>query len=481
MFRKNNIHEEIIEALSKNGQDISKRVIQGKGGETCILFIKQLTDRIMLSNYIIQPMMTYLSEEKPLVDAQTCANQIIYTDDCTVESSEEKILESLLNGMTVILFTGKLDFLVVNIKKVEKKPMESPELTYTLRGPRDCFVENLDVNLSLIRYRIKDPKLKIIMLEAGSRTKTRIAVIYIDDIANSSIVNKIESRIRAINTDGIIESGELQKSLLNNQFNLFPQMGIVERSDMACGALLEGKVMIVTEGSNLSLVAPKTFGEFLWACEDNYDNQFVAIFMKIIRVIAINISIALSSIFVIFSSFNQDLIPSEYIIIIAVSRAHVPFNSFTGALLLEFVVELLREALLRVPKQIGSAIGIVGAIIIGQAAISSGIFSPLLLILVSVSFLASFAVPDYTIMNPLRLLKFLVLVMTGTLGLFGFTLGMCFIITSIISTSSFGVPYLAPLAPFNWYDFTRTIFYSKTIAKKRPNFLKTKDNTRTKH
>jgi len=159
----------------------------------------------------------------------------------------------------------------------------------------------------------------------------------------------------------------------------------------------------------------------------------------------------------------------------------VPFNSFTGALLLEFVVELLREALLRVPKQIGSAIGIVGAIIIGQAAISSGIFSPLLLILVSVSFLASFAVPDYTIMNPLRLLKFLVLVMTGTLGLFGFTLGMCFIITSIISTSSFGVPYLAPLAPFNWYDFTRTIFYSKTIAKKRPNFLKTKDNTRTKH
>lgn len=480
MLRRKNRHEEIIEAFAKNGQDISKRVIEGRTGEACILFIKQLTDRIMLSDYIIKPMMAYLSEEKAHVDAQTCANQIIYTDDCVVESSDDKILGSLLNGMTVILFSGKQDFLVVNIKKIEKKPMDSPELTYTLRGPRDCFVENLDVNLSLIRYRIKDPKLKIIMLEAGSRTKTRIAVIYIEDIANTSIVEKIESRIKAIDTDGIIESGELQKSLLNNKFNLFPQMGIVERSDMACGALLEGKVMVVTEGSGLALVAPKTFGEFLWSGEDNYDNQYIATFMKIIRMVAICISITLTSVFVIFSSFNLDLLPSEYIIVMAVSRAHVPFNVFTGALLLEFIVELLREALLRVPKQIGSAIGIVGAIIIGQAAISAGVFSPLLLILVSVSFLASFAVPDYTIMNPLRVLKFLLLIMTGTLGLFGYTMGLCLIITNIISTNSFGVPYLTSLAPFNWYDFTRTFFYNKTIAKKRPNFLKTKDNTRNK-
>ena len=480
MLRKKNRHEEILKALTADGQDISKRIIKGAGEEVCILFIKQLTDRIMLSNYIIKPLMAYFSGNKTPIDAVTCANQIIYSDDCHVESLEEKILENLLNGMTVLLFSKEQEFLVVNIKKVEKKSVQSPELTYTLRGPRDCFTENLDVNLSLIRYRIKDPELKILMLEAGKRTRTRIAVIYIADIANSSIVEKIGSRIKSINTDGIIESGELQQFLLNRQYNLFPQMGLVERSDMACGALLEGKVIIVTEGSGLALVAPKTFGEFLWSCEDNYDNQYLALFTKILRIIALFFSISLSALFVIFASFNFDLLPSEYIVTLATSRAHVPFNAFTGAIILEGIVEILREALLRVPKQIGPAIGIVGAIIIGQAAIAAGVFSPLLLILVSLSFMASFVSSDYSIMNPFRILKFFMLIMTGVLGLFGFSIGLCFIITSIISTNSFGVPYLAPLAPFNWYDFTRTLFYSKTIAKKRPNFLRTKDNIRTK-
>ncbi|MDO8685299.1 MAG: spore germination protein [Clostridiales bacterium] len=480
MFRKKNRHEEILKALMADGRDISKKVIEGAGSEVYILYIKQLTDRIMLSNYIIRPLMQYLSKNRTMIDAVTCANQIIYSDDCHVESVEEKILESLLNGMTVLLFSEEQEFLVVNNKKVEKKSVESPELTFTLRGPRDSFLENLDVNLSLIRYRIKDPELKILMLEAGKRTRTRIAVVYISDIANSSIVEKIESRIRSINTDGIVESGELQKCLLNNQFNLFPQIGLVERSDMACAAMLEGKVIIVIEGSGLALVAPKTFGEFLWSCDDNYDNQYMALFTKILRIISIFISITLGSLFVIYSSFNPDLLPPEYIITLAFSRANVPFNAFTGALLMEIIVEILREALLRIPKQIGPAIGIVGAIIIGQAAIAAGVFSPLLMIMVSLSLMASFVVPDYSIMNPLRVMKFFMLVLTGIFGLLGFSLGLCFIITSIISTSSFGVPYLAPFAPFNWYDFTRTFFYSKKIAKKRPNFLKTKDNTRTK-
>jgi spore germination protein KA len=480
MIQKKNKHQDIVKALMEDGQDISKRSIAYDGGEVCVLFIKQLTDRVMLSNYIIKPLMEYISGTKTKIDAEICANQIIYVDDCRIERFEKKILQSVLDGMTVILFSEYEEFLVVNIKDVEKKSVESPELTFTLRGPRDSFTENLDVNLSLIRYRIKDPNLKILMLACGKRTKTRIAVIYISDIANPTIVEEIENRIRCIDIDGIIESGTLQKSLLNNEFSLFPEMGLVERSDMACGALLEGKVMIVTEGSGLALVAPKTFGEFLSSSEDNYDNQYLAFATKMIRIVAIFFSFSLSSLFVIISSFNFDILPSEYIITLAASRAEVPFNAFTGAILIELIVEILREALLRVPKQIGPAIGIVGAIIIGQAAIASGVFSPLLLILVSLSFMSSFVTPDYTIMNPFRVLKFFILILTGTLGLLGFSLGLCFVITIVISTNSYGIPYLVPVAPFNWYDFTRSFFYTSSTAKKRPNFLSTQDNTRTK-
>lgn len=480
MLRKKNKYEKLIKDIITNGQDISKRTIKGVDGEIDILFIKQLTDRIMLSNQIIRPLMRYLSEKKTPITIKTVVNQIIYSDDYHIENSEEKILESILEGMTVLVFPREKEFLVVDIRKVESKSIESPELTFTLRGPKDSFTENIDINLSLIRYRIKDPGLKVVMLQAGKRTKTKISIVYIADIADSDVVDKIQSRIRNIDTDGIIESGELQKSLLNNQFNMFPQMGLVERSDMACAGLLEGKVIVITEGSGLALVAPKTFGEFLWSCEDNYDNQYMAFFSRILRIVALFFSISLSSLFIIVSSFHHDILPSGYIVSLAISRANVPFNALTGALILEVIAEIIREALLRVPKQIGPAIGIVGAIIIGQAAISAGVFSPLLLILVSLSLMSSFVAPDYTIMNPFRVLKFFLIAITGIFGIFGFSLGLCFIVTNIISTNSFGVPYFAPVAPFNWHDFTRTFFYSKELIKKRPNFVKTKDKTRSK-
>jgi spore germination protein KA/spore germination protein len=434
----------------------------------------------MLSNYIIKPITEYCSINKAILTAQDVISKVIYTDDCRVESGYDKILENILDGLTVILFNHDRNYIVANIKKIEKRAVESPELTYTLRGPKDSFTENLDTNLSLIRYRIKDPNLKIEICEVGKRTKTRIAVTYIKDIANSDYVNDALQRIKKIEIDGFVESGELQAFLLNNNLNLFPQTGIAERSDRACTALLEGKVVIVVEGSGLALVAPKTFGEFLSSCEDGYDNKYMGAFSKIIRVASILMSFTLTSLYVAIVSFHSDIFPGEYIITLATSKSGVPFNAFTEALIVEFVTEILREALIRVPKQIGPAVGIVGAIIIGQAAIAAGIFSPLILIISSLSLLTSFVAPDYTIVNPLRILKFLMLLVTGIFGLLGFTLGLSFIVTNIISTNSFGIPYFAPYAPYNGYDFTRRIFYNKTITPKRPNFLRTKDNKRKK-
>lgn len=226
-------------------------------------------------------------------------------------------------------------------------------------------------------------------------------------------------------------------------------------------------------------MAPKTFVEFFYSCDDKYDNKYFGLFSRILRYTALIIAFATTSIFVAITSFHTDVLPIKYVISLAEMRSSVIFNALTGALILEFIAELIREALLRVPKQIGTAIGIVGAIVIGQAAIAAGIFSPLLLIIVAVGLLASFTIPDYSIISPFRILKFALIIFTGTMGFFGFTLFLTFILIQLVSINSFGVPYMAPWAPFNLYDFIRTFMSNLTSTPIRPKYMRTKDKTKT--
>ena len=368
---------------------------------------------------------------------------------------------------------------VINLKKVEKRPISQPETTYTIRGPRDSFIENIDTNLSLIRYRIKDENLRIDELKVGVRTKTTVTILYLEDVANNTCVTEVKKRIGAINIDGLCSSGELQAFMLNEKADLFPQMGIIERSDMACGALLEGKVVILMDGSPWALVAPKVFSEFLWSCDDFYLNKYFGMFLRILRIIALNLSFIVSALYVAIVSYHNDVLPGSYMIAIAQSRAKVPFSALLEVILIELIGELIRESLIRVPTKIGAAIGIVGAIIIGQAAVSAGVFSPLLLIVISLSLISSFVPSDYTIVDPFRVLKFLLIFATGIFGFHGFTLMIVLILAHLVSINTFGVPYMAPAAPFTLRDFIKSIFYSKSTAPRRAAFLRTKNVFRT--
>lgn len=472
--------DKIATSLKSKNLDFTERSIPFQRGMVKLFYIMQLTDRTALTENVVKPLVLHCSTVQKLINAQMTIDGIIFADDCRIESDISKIEEFILSGMVVILFSTDKEYIVVNFKKVEHRSIPTPNLSYTIRGPQDCFTENLDVNLSLIRYRLKDKKTQIKKYEVGVRTKSRVAVIYIEDIANDTVVTEIQKRIENIDVDGIGESGELQAFLLNNKLQLFPQMGLVERSDMAFHSLLEGKVLVLIDGSGIALLAPKTFSEFFYSCDDRYDNKFFGLFARMLRYSAILIAFTASSLFVAITSFHTDVLPSKYAISLAEMRVNVPFTALIGALIIEFIVELLREALLRVPKQIGPAIGIVGAIVIGQAAIAAGIFSPLLLIIASVSLLASFAIPDYSLVNPFRVLKFILLLFTGSLGFFGFSLFLTFVLVELISLNSFGVPYLAPWAPFNLYDFVRSLINNVTIDPKRPKYLRTKDKTKTK-
>ena len=475
---RNNAAAELAEQLKTKANNLQVKEIPFQNSKAYICYFAELVDRRALSEFVIKPLID-AAQKGGTVNAAHAKERILYADDCTLGQNLAEVEPHVLNGRTVILFSNDAQFVIVNCKQVQHRAVSPPELMYAARGPRDAFVEPLDVNLSLLRYRLKDDNLQIEKKQVGARTKSTVAITYLTDVVNPAVVQEVNKRIDRINTDGIYETGELQGYLLDKKNALFPQMGIIERSDMAVEKLLEGKVVILVDGSNTAIYAPAVFAEFLYSCDDRYDSKFFGLFMRVIRYLAVIFCMTLSAGYVALAEFHPDALPASYIVTFAQMRARAPFSPLIAIVTIELIVELMREALLRVPVKIGSAIGIVGAIIIGQAAISSGVYTALTLILVSISFLSTFAIPDFTLVNTLRILKFLVILLTGFFGFFGFSLAITVILTIVVSVDSFGVPYTAPWAPYNGYDFGRFMMFSKRSSPFRQQYMRDNDDTRT--
>ncbi len=467
-----------LNKIKKDDIGISVRKLCISSTEVYTLYLKAITDREGISNSIIKPILQNKINEKLTIDL--IFDSIIFIDEISLDYDENKIVDYILKGNTIILIPDDEKYIIANTKKIEKRSIPSPELESGLRTPKDAFNENFDSNLSLIRYRIKDTSLKVDNFSLGRRTKTAVAVVYINDIANPKYVNEVENKLRNIDIDGVIESGYVQKFLKNKPYNLFSQIGITERSDKACASMLDGKICIIVEGSNLALIIPMGFFEFLDSGDDHYDNIYLGILSKIIRITALSLFLTLSSLYIVFVSFHSDVLPAAYVLILAQSRISVPFNSLIEVFLMEFVAEILRESSIRLPKQIGPAIGIVGTIVIGQAAVSAGLVSSLLVIIVSLTTMCSFISPDYTLIAPFRILKCMLIILSGVFGLYGFVMGLCIIFTTILSVESYGEPYLTPISPFNFSDLKNYILSDPKLAKKRSKYSDHKDKIRQK-
>lgn len=472
---KGNENIRIIENLEQENMGITVRRLTVNGIEIRIAFINQLTDRSMLINSIIRPILAF--EDKTHFCTEVIAKSVLIIDNVLTDNDKENIVPNILKGFSVVALANDANYIVAYTKKVEKRSIEAPEVETVFKGPKDSLTENIDANISLIRYRIKDPGLRINMLEIGRRTKTKVGVIYIDDIVNKTYLDKIKKMLSTIDIDGIMLSGYIPKLISEDRYTLFPVMGTIERSEKACIDLLEGKIIILVEGGGAALAAPQTLLEFLNSSDDYFESSYLNLFIKTLRIVAMMITIGISAVYVTVVAFHPDILPSAYILAIAESRATVPFNALTEAFLMEFIAEILREASFRLPKQIGAAVGIVGTIVIGQAAVTAGLVSPLMVIIVALSLMCSFVAPNQSIINPLRLIKFGVLIITGIFGLFGFVMGILAISINIISTSSFGVPYLVPFAPYNNQGLKKFFLSNIAIIKKRSEFLKSRDKT----
>ncbi|WP_373897330.1 spore germination protein [Haloimpatiens sp. FM7315] len=477
-FRKSIFLNKINE-LSKDNSGISLREVRFKNKKIVIAYIAEITDRNRVSSDIIKPILEYSKvNDNTKQNIKYIANSVIYLDDILIDDDVDKMSEHILKGKSLIIMEGAKGYIVANTYKVEKRSIEGPQLQNVLRGPRDAFTESFDSNLSLIRYRIKDSSLMINKFTIGRRTKTSVGVVYLNDVANSKYVSDIQNKLKNIDVDGIIDAGYIEKFISDKGKKFFPEFGINERPDSVCGDILKGKVCLVVEGSNLVLVAPYTLPDFLDAGDDHYDNTYISVFMKNLRIMALIMSLTLSSLYVAIISYHPDILPPQYILVLAESRVTVPVNALLEVTLMELVTEILKESSLRLPKQVGSAISIVGTIVIGQAAVSAGLTSAATVIVISLTTMTSFISPDYAISQPIRLLKFMLIILTGIFGLFGFVVGITIITINITSKASLGVPYTAPIAPFNFKDLKDYFLSDIALSKKRPEILNDKDKTR---
>ncbi len=369
-----------------------------------------------------------------------------------------ELLSKLPLGISAFFIDGVPEAILCETKGFQIRSLQEPDTEMVLRGPRDGFVENIFTNTSLLRQRIRVPDLWIQNMEIGSLSKTSVAISYIKGLASEELIDEVKSRLEKIDIDAVLESGYIQEYLYDEPYSIFPLIKRTERPDKVVSCLVEGKIIILTDGTPFALILPATFNMFLQAPDDYYELYPIGTFVRTLRYIGFLMSLLLPGLYVAIINFHQELLPISLLLRIAATREGVPFPVIVEALLMEGLFEVLREAGIRLPKAIGPAISIVGALVLGEAAINAGLASPPMVIIVALTAIASFTTPDYTIGITARIIRFIFLFLGAALGLFGIQFGLLILIIHLCSLRSFGQPYLQPFAPLIWSDLKDAIF-----------------------
>lgn len=360
-------------------------------------------------------------------------------------STYSECIDSISNGNPILLFDGFDEAFSLGLVKFEKRSIEEPEAETSIRGPREGFTESIGINTSLIRRIIKDPSLKIKNINIGKYTNTKVSIFYIKGLVDNTLIEEIENRLNRIDIDGVLESGYIEQFIEDNPYSPFPQLLYTERPDVVSANLLEGRAALMIEGTPFSLIAPVSFFSLFQSQEDYYERFWIGTFIRILRFLFLIVSLFLPSVYVAITTYHQEMVPTDLLLSIASSKEGVPFPALVEAIMMEIAFEALREAGIRLPKQVGSAVSIVGALVIGQAAVQAGIVSAPMIIVVSITGIASFMIPRYSIGLAIRLLRFPIIILAGSLGLIGVMLAFILLIIHLSTLRSFGVPYLSPI------------------------------------
>lgn len=453
-----NTNKEIINKVFENCEDIVYRDIKihfiDNIIEILLINVINLVNPKDINENIIKPLNDFSSHnrkeklKKTELNIETIKEAISINSVQKINNLREGI-QGILSGKTLLVLDNSKSGLLLSSENNKTRNIEESTVESVIRGPRDSFIENIHTNIGLIRYRIKSPSLKVKYLTLGNESNTTVSIIYMQNIVNKQLLSEVIKKLKEIKVDGVFESGYIEQYLEESPYSPFPQIQITERPDKVCGNLMEGKIIILVDGSPVALIFPISFFQLFQSPEDYFERILFGNFARALRFIGFIIATSLPSIYVALISFHQEMLPMNLIVDLSRTRAEIPFPPVIEALLMEITIELLREASGRLPGTVGQTIGIVGAIVIGEAAIQARLASPAMIIVVAITAIGSYILPHYSTSYALRIIRFPIILMAATFGAFGIIIAWTWIVIHLCSLESFGYPYLSPLSPLN--------------------------------
>ncbi len=474
----NKINEKVGDA-----SDIITKEINFYNQAIYLLFSEALADKVLINKFLLE---YFLETKKPkeedfltYLEMNIPAHKILKIDNY------DELMYSLLSGFSIFIIDGYQYVLAVETKaSLDSGVLEAGNET-VIKGPKDAFTENYQTNIGLVRKRIKTNTLWFNELTIGKRSKTKVAIMYIYDIANINLVHQITKKIKKINIDSIMDSNYIIDLISENKHNPFPNYISTERPDRVTKGLLEGKIGIIVENTPFAIIIPAVFFDFFHTSEDLYKKVINANFTRITRFIAFFLAVLLPAFYIAIITYNHEAIPKDLILSFYSQREGVPFPTVIEAALMIVVFEILKEADTRIPNTIGSALSIVGALVLGEAAVNAGIVSAITVIVIATTAISGLIVYSFDLVNGIRIWTFIFIIFAALAGTFGIICSGLLFIVYISSMESFGIPYLSPIAPFNTKNQGDAIiisdkskFFKRNILTAKRNLKKTKKDKR---
>lgn len=432
-----------------------------------LVFIDGLVNNEIITEGIMKPLMLYDAKAKGNV-VEDVQKRIICSGDVINSDKEDKLLESCLSGDTVLLIDGYRCGIIISSKGWDKRSVTEPQTEAVARGPREGFTENFRTNTSLLRRKIRNPAFRMDTFVIGEKTRTIVSVAYLKGVADESLITEIKRRLNSINVDAILESGYIEQYIEDAPLSIFPTIGKSEKPDVIAAKILEGRAAIIVDGTPFVLTVPLLFTESFQTAEDYYVRTFYASIIRLLRFFSFIFAVFAPAFFIAITTFHQEVIPTTLMFTIATAREGTPFPTVIEALILLLAFEILREAGLRLPRPIGQAVSIVGALVMGDAAVSAGLVGAPMVITIALTAMAEFVTPEHQ--DAIIVMRIISLILASILGGYGILLSVLGMLVHLASLKSFGVPYFAGVAPMHiqdWKDlFIRTPLWT---MKKRPS------------
>lgn len=444
-------NETVLMQTFSNCTDLVLRKINHMGSTPLTLvYLKGMVDSKHLDDVLLKPLLDIeVGTESTSSLVQLMKDKLVPIIEVNIIETFADVNQHIVNGCAVLFIDSSSQALSMSAHGQLHRALDEPSTEALIRGPRLGFIEDIETNMSLIRLRLRTPFLKMEASTHGTISQTKVVITYIDNIASPEIVAEVKMRLTKKGMDSVLESGYIEEMIRDAPYSPFPVMKMTERPDSVAAALIEGRVAILTDGTPMALIVPMTFWQTFQTVEDYYMNFLFATLLRWVRYLFAFVVVLLPSVFVAITTFHPEMLPTSLALSIAASREVVPFPSLAETLLMEVIFEALREAGIRLPRPIGQTISIVGALVIGQAAVQAGIVSAPIVIIVALTGIGAFLIPDTNTAQGFRIVRFPFLMLGGSLGLYGIGIGLLALLIHLVNIRSFGTYYMSPIAPFN--------------------------------